>query len=158
MELKWEERHITFELMRVLIVPLWNWNYWNAFESASYCSSNRTFMELKLPRRLQSSTTLSSSNRTFMELKSHEGKQTAHDTDVLIVPLWNWNGFCEKYAGLSVCRSNRTFMELKYALGKSEDEVKDVLIVPLWNWNYYWFALARIYDSSNRTFMELKSQ
>ena len=26
-------------------------------------------MELKLPRRLQSSTTLSSSNRTFMELK-----------------------------------------------------------------------------------------
>ena len=93
-----------------------------------------------------------------MELKSHEGKQTAHDTDVLIVPLWNWNGFCEKYAGLSVCRSNRTFMELKYALGKSEDEVKDVLIVPLWNWNYYWFALARIYDSSNRTFMELKSQ
>ena len=32
---------------------------------------------------------------------------------VLIVPLWNWNNFRERY----------------------EDKKKSVLIVPLWNWN-----------------------
>ena len=34
---------------------------------------------------------------------------------------------------------------------------KQVLIVPLWNWNNSWHTKGNAADSSNRTFMELKS-
>ena len=52
-------------------------------------------------------------NRTFMELKWGTHYYKTYKILVLIVPLWNWNG----YPGneYTICRV--------------------VLIVPLWNWN-----------------------
>ena len=91
MELKWEERHITFELMRVLIVPLWNWNYIIIFLLSSLLCSNRTFMELKSNRAGREARDWRSSNRTFMELKYRGGGFLFLAPKVLIVPLWNWN-------------------------------------------------------------------
>ena len=55
-------------------------------------------------------------------------------SQVLIVPLWNWN-----YKALSVVN----LLNL-------------VLIVPLWNWNVGVVHVVVIKKSFNRTFMELK--
>ena len=56
-----------------------------------------------------------------------------------------------------VC-SNRTFMELKLERLCEENKIEIVLIVPLWNWNSVQFVSEyNEKDSSNRTFMELKS-
>ena len=52
-------------------------------------SSNRTFMELKLPVATRAARTLPSSNRTFMELKYQFGDRLVFERFVLIVPLWN---------------------------------------------------------------------
>ena len=35
------------------------------------------------------------SNRTFMELKSKKKLAAIRQSEVLIVPLWNWNNFGE---------------------------------------------------------------
>ena len=52
--------------------------------------SNRTFMELKLLRKVHIGARVGSSNRTFMELKYQCKRiETQHRTIVLIVPLWN---------------------------------------------------------------------
>ena len=56
------------------------------------CSSNRTFMELKLNTIWTNQNRSISSNRTFMELKSYKIIDTAFEYNC----------------------SNRTFMELKY--------------------------------------------
>ena len=54
MELKWITRNETETLIRVLIVPLWNWNKGDkAKESESTFGFNRTFMELKWSTLLQ---------------------------------------------------------------------------------------------------------
>ena len=99
-------------------------------------------------------------------------------TEVLIVPLWNWNrqttpqpvgmaGFNRTFMELKLIlflhrdlasfSFNRTFMELKFPDGLSGLDGSGVLIVPLWNWNSvirYWRSSRRRF---NRTFMELKS-
>ena len=57
-------------MRRVLIVPLWNWNF-EGHENIAFTDygSNRTFMELKLVQSSFLSLATESSNRTFMELK-----------------------------------------------------------------------------------------
>ena len=70
-----------------------------------------------------------------MELKSAGNIYQDVRIDVLIVPLWNWN---DGYEGMAFCRWT-------------------VLIVPLWNWNIYGKDKIDNVNSSNRTFMELKS-
>ena len=55
-------------------------------------------------------------------------------TDVLIVPLWNWN----------------------YVSAVNLQPADKVLIVPLWNWNSATVLLVSRKDGFNRTFMELK--
>ena len=59
--------------MRVLIVPLWNWNNVIPDNAAVNSSFNRTFMELKSTNvyRIDGSTVCF--NRTFMELKFANG-------------------------------------------------------------------------------------
>ena len=122
-------------MLQVLIVPLWNWNYWYTLFDYHASCFNRTFMELKL--------------LIYFIWLSRQF--------VLIVPLWNWNSRTPSTTWL-VCKSfNRTFMELKsykYAYGyystcfnrtfmelklkpyERHDKIRTVLIVPLWNWNF----------------------
>ena len=70
-----------------------------------------------------------------MELKYVKEQTATAITEVLIVPLWNWNGDkCVDKEGRFYC-SNRTFMELKYVFGIDTQLRMAVLIVPLWNWN-----------------------
>ena len=99
-------------------------------------------------------------------------------SQVLIVPLWNWNSVQILQVILEF-RFNRTFMELKWLQGPLSMLRRDsfnrtfmelkcsnlmrlarrltVLIVPLWNWNNN-LALRYNLDEAcfNRTFMELK--
>ena len=51
--------------------------------------SNRTFMELKLVKKLKKHFLSMSSNRTFMELKFEMSESVQTKQYVLIVPLWN---------------------------------------------------------------------
>ena len=119
----------------VLIVPLWNWNRRNqGAEVHQRNSSNRTFMELKSHNNFEWSLPCWSSNRTFMELKLQKSLLLSIGITVLIVPLWNWNVYQVK-VGEQDYGSNRTFMELKCTTRRS------------------WTQRS---DSSNRTFMELK--
>ena len=70
-----------------------------------------------------------------MELKFFEPFPSCSLSEVLIVPLWNWN---------KQVKDEYTFE-------------RAVLIVPLWNWNAA-LELSQLAfaESSNRTFMELK--
>ena len=120
--------------IKVLIVPLWNWNY----DSEESQNKGARF------------------NCTFMELKYDSMKPGAAFYIVLIVPLWNWNWrtsdgrhanacfnctFMElkwkdwRRHGVAGHRFNCTFMELKWSDGVAAFSVPSVLIVPLWNWN-----------------------
>ena len=142
----------------VLIVPLWNWNL-STFNGAAIkiARLNRTFMELKHRHRSGLPAPAVRLNRTFMELKRNwhavnhwnvirlnrtfmelkpamEVKNVLNSSDVLIVPLWNWNW--------------TTTEEFRTAFG--------VLIVPLWNWNYSRKFNVSMNTCLNRTFMELK--
>ena len=47
MELKWRRGREARNGQRVLIVPLWNWNYGDYGHDEEMKSSNCTFMELK---------------------------------------------------------------------------------------------------------------
>ena len=47
MELKWAYYVLRSPYMGVLIVPLWNWNYFKTLDWYVYYGFNRTFMELK---------------------------------------------------------------------------------------------------------------
>ena len=69
MELKCDKLYIKDSWVKVLIVPLWNWNRTNKADGIADTGFNRTFMELKLVSIACSNT----------------------QTKVLIVPLWNWN-------------------------------------------------------------------
>ena len=123
--------------------------------------------------------TLKGSNRTFMELKYRSPASRPPSHGVLIAPLWNWNRLRHWYHW-GCPRSNRTFMELKYRAIFLLYLCLFVLIAPLWNWNnccIYSLAwkcsvlIAPLWNwninedinkhinqpSSNRTFMELKS-
>ena len=178
MELKyWRNKHRP-KSIGVLIVPLWNWNWGSrAILQGDWCS-NRTFMEPKYDKEVQSEET----------------------SLVLIVPLWNWNLsksvigwmlprsnrtfmelklYASRASQLKLVGSNRTFMELKLFSSMRREGASPVLIVPLWNWNanrrwwaargawvlivplWNWNILAVVLLSklkcSNRTFMELKS-
>ena len=53
----------------VLIVPLWNWNYFAISSPLAVVCSNRTFMELKFAKYEYKKKEEKGSNRTFMELK-----------------------------------------------------------------------------------------
>ena len=113
-----------------------------------------------------------------MELKCTTTIHHKIRIEVLIAPLWNWNGVldCPQHRSRKVliaplwnwnlgksCNirllisSNRTFMELKYEQVIITSQKRFVLIAPLWNWNNLngdtWLKVS---PSSNRTFMELK--
>ena len=157
MELKYIRGHREAEeALRVLIVPLWNWNATKNYGNISESGFNRTFMELKFMRSCSSRLASFRFNRTFMELKSassqdHTGRagvlivplwnwnsdwhrQVPPPDEVLIVPLWNWNR-CIRTSMRSATRFNRTFMELKWCSSRRSMNGRSVLIVPLWNWN-----------------------
>ena len=53
------------------------------------------------------------SNCTFMELKFRQQTQKCHESEVLIVPLWNWNMKELERKYIAYLSSNCTFMELK---------------------------------------------
>ena len=116
MELKFIDFQLVKEHVKVLIVPLWNWNLWLQARQGHPCCSNCTFMELKWFTQIIRNRQQRSSNCTFMELKFLSSLVRFYQKKVLIVPLWNWNAdlfFVSPY-----CPS--------------------VLIVPLWNWNLFW--------------------
>ena len=120
---------------KVLIVPLWNWNFC-AYRSCC-CPPGVLIVPLWNWNR---------DTRLHPRDEKH----------VLIVPLWNWNA--EPRAILSTLRgSNCTFMELKFQKMNEQTIEREVLIVPLWNWNKLGVTrcVPPIY-SSNYTFMELK--
>ena len=48
-----------------------------------------------------------------MELKSKGRQAVMGGTEVLIVPLWNWNVFTQQQLDAAGKSFNRTFMELK---------------------------------------------
>ena len=114
MELKFKINNYISFFQSVLIVPLWNWNNWAAWERAlpKICS-NRTFMELKWETEERLRLKCARSNRTFMELKCTICGWFVGNHRVLIVPLWNWNHNWLRYNIAADC-SNRTFMELKF--------------------------------------------
>ena len=91
MELKYFNRTLKILRFNVLIVPLWNWNKRSRKASVFHGSSNRTFMELKLHLSSSLPRLVSRSNRTFMELKYRWISVGNNGSQVLIVPLWNWN-------------------------------------------------------------------
>ena len=97
-------------------------------------------------------------NRTFMELKFPRKSVFAHHLGVLIVPLWNWNFEDNVSAVVVTWCFNRTFMELKYKFTAHSTWWLLVLIVPLWNWNGTNPKIFRFVEGFNRTFMELKSE
>ena len=69
MELKWRRHYEGADGVKVLIVPLWNWNTKRSEEYSSVRRFNRTFMELKSWSAACIAAALSCFNRTFMELK-----------------------------------------------------------------------------------------
>ena len=101
---------------RVLIVPMRNWNrYVMPTGSATSCSSDRTYEELKPRRTRERSRIYPCSDRTYEELKLTPVNQpTRRGFKVLIVPMRNWNS--------AIGRSTRKRNAL-------------VLIVPMRNWN-----------------------
>ena len=118
----------------VSIVPLWNWN---SYEAAEWTTSNQFqsyLYGIEIPLSVHLHKYQRCFNRTFMELKLSSIHHKGIACTVSIVPLWNWN-----------------------TVRVSEvDVTSEVSIVPLWNWNRKspW-ALPKL-DSFNRTFMELK--
>ena len=103
----------------VLIVPLWNWNRW--IRSTVYNNRqciNCTVVELKLPKPIRFSCLFSSINCTVVELKLRRITSSDKVTNVLIVPLWNWNCYCYIFRdGFCLC-INCTVVELKHTIGK----------------------------------------
>ena len=155
MELKYRLKDFLNNELKVLIVPLWNWNL---------CLSSVYRIEIGF-------------NRTFMELKCGTAILLSADDCVLIVPLWNWNKllliwglicFCfnrtfmelkfsnSEYGLICNWCFNRTFMELELLFALNRDALRAVLIVPLWNWNAIQGLKWTVDTSFNRTFMELK--
>ena len=141
----------------VLIVPLWNWNYLNHSTKRWVGSFNRTFMELKSKWTPANSSSIYCFNRTFMELK------------LTLCFYYCYYLFCfnrtfmelKSHTITSPCRLtssfNRTFMELKFEFPLYIHLRSFVLIVPLWNWNHAHMLRTCKGCSFNRTFMELKS-
>ena len=75
MELKFEDFKEHRIIVRVLIVPLWNWNKSGYFQGTDTSRFNRTFMELKYGSLAAASSVNPGFNRTFMELKSNSGER-----------------------------------------------------------------------------------
>ena len=94
-----------------------------------------------------------------MELKSNWHRANSISTDVLIVPLWNWNR-CRPHAEAeATAGSNCTFMELK-----CRTAIHHQIRVQSSNCTFMELKLDELLEplsptaSSNCTFMELKSQ
>ena len=93
MELKLDKITRMDNLTRLLIAPLWNWNYLSsAFSQKSSMTFNRTFMELK---------------HLILSVARRKAKH------LLIAPLWNWNAMNRSGLHRLWATFNRTFMELK---------------------------------------------
>ena len=98
---------------KVLIVPLWNWNWKTLAFSVSLLGSNCTFMELKFSKVLGKGQFRTCSNCTFMELKSlcsSTKKSTTSSSNCTFMEL-KWRLVDRRHLLTS---SNCTFMELKY--------------------------------------------
>ena len=114
MELKLRSLKALFSwAIRVLIVPLWNWNRGYPYQVP--CGQCVLIVPLW--------------NWNHLLCSQHEERLC-----VLIVPLWNWNTSRWVVCWLAYC-SNCTFMELKFLWLCPYIGRYWVLIVPLWNWN-----------------------
>ena len=130
-----------WSMIRVLIAPLWNWNYYypNDDEFGEAVLIAPLWNWNKSPPKPSSSNVCS--NRTFMELKLWTEFVVKMKNTVLIAPLWNWNHHIRLGCRCFKLGSNRTFMELKCNIKGLPRKSLVVLIAPLWNWNYYADAL-----------------
>ena len=118
-------------------------------------------------------------NRTSLELKPVSEQATNIQNQLLIAPVWNWNGrqrvvrgewrfwlliapvwnwnFIRRWIGPNGRRAfNRTSLELKqqavlYAMAQTE-----LLIAPVWNWNERFPQWRWKNWTFNRTSLELK--
>ena len=121
--------------LKVLIVPLWNWNKWaSTWDWKSTCS-----------------------NCTFMELKFIHDHKVSGSASVLIVPLWNWNKGIRYLIAFARVSSNCTFMELKWVefLDKTRQKFSSNCTFMELKWRNK--GLQRQTNRcSNCTFMELK--
>ena len=137
---------------------------------------NRTFMELKGPKRVRIIILWWVSIAPLWNWKSVEpweglerGAFQSHlygierllrfsssaGMTVSIAPLWNWKTV--NRMRIPKCLSfNRTFMELKVRNGVKPRYCLAVSIAPLWNWKPIRGASVGAFESFNRTFMELK--
>ena len=88
-------------------------------------------------------------------LREWSPQQTVRN--VLIVPLWNWNRIWSNHisSALSVLIVPLWNWNAAFSFGSQSRFA--VLIVPLWNWNVYEITPNVKILGSNRTFMELKS-
>ena len=77
--------------------------------------------------------------------------------EVLIAPLWNWNGRCTKRTRESRSVLIAPLWNWNWRLGDRGEHEPSVLIAPLWNWNLDEEHTPLPPRCSNRTFMELKS-
>ena len=125
MELKLMDSPFSLCRLRVLIVPLWNWNL-SAREG-----QNTYALVLIVPLWNWNCTSLVSwrnslyrLNRTIMELKCERQSGGVEFAGVLIVPLWNWNLSCRCLMMVATVSLNRTIMELKsLKIGQGRREV-----------------------------------
>ena len=77
-------------ILKGLIVPLWNWKLIAFFCSSMSEGLNCTFMELKDKLDKSSYVVDAGLNCTFMELKAVWNFPYSGTFKGLIVPLWNW--------------------------------------------------------------------
>ena len=158
MELKFARSFLLVFVLKVLIVPQWNWNCFVGMEVRSCCFSfNRTTVELKWIFVFLLFLKVLRFNRTTVELKSFVLGFFVSFSTVLIVPQWNWNTYkISNSSSLSlvliVPQWNWNRVEYHY-----QKLHRRVLIVPQWNWNIF---SERIHQNwwlrFNRTTVELK--
>ena len=125
-------------LIRVSIVPLWNWNgnttytwltcagkfqsYLYGIEIVVSCCAltystfgfNRTFMELKCWWLYSEPVMVVFQSYLYGIEMAHHNRSSIHRPLVSIVPLWNWNKNVKVLAFCVFRCFNRTFMELKW--------------------------------------------
>ena len=91
-----------------------------------------------------------------MELKWWKLWLQIHRSNVLIVPLWNWNSVLTK--ALRTCRSfNCTFMELKSGKNGGPSMARNGFNCTFMELKFSWVLIQlEICSSFNCTFMELK--
>ena len=148
--------NILWKFLRVLIVPLWNWNKKHHLNLATNMGvlivplwNWNTFM-------VNEGQTALRINCTVVELKPEKDSADYQIRLVLIVPLWNWNELYQGEVFKSNSSINCTVVELKLPREYPPKNSGIVLIVPLWNWNCVPGYVSNSHASINCTVVELK--